>query len=127
MEKDIKRNHPLFVGEVVFDYDMGFFGVIVELNEKSAILDMNGLPKKTDVKRGWCELENKLEFDDELTEEETKWTCEDLNSLYQVAWGVTDKRTENVVCYEHVIMEDEYPYFSPYLDENLFTFEVDER
>lgn len=127
MEEKIKRNHPLFVGEIVFDYDKGYFGVIVELTDKMAVIDMNGTPKKTDVKRGWCELENRTMFDEEITEEETKWTCDDLNSLYQVAWGVIDRRTENIVCYEHVLMDGEYPYFSPYLDENLYNFEVDER
>ena len=28
------------------------------------------------------------------------------------------------VFYEHIDMEDEYPYYSPYLNENLFNFEV---
>lgn len=121
------RNHPLFVGEVVFDNDTEYFGVIVELNDNKAVLDMNGTPKKTDVKRGWCEMENRLMFDEEIEENETKWEVDNLDSLYQIAWGVTDKRTENIVCYEHIEMESEYPYYSPYLNENLFTFEVDER
>ena len=124
---DIKRNHPLFIGEIVFDYDLGFFGVIVELTDTTAVLDMNGIPKKTNVKRGWCEMENKIAFDSEITEEETIWTCDNLVSLYQVAWGIMDKRTENIVCYEHIITENGYPYFSPYLEENLYNFEVEER
>lgn len=122
----VKRNHPLFVGEIVFDYNKGFFGVIVELTDKMAVIDMNGTPKKTNIKRGWCESENRTMFDTELTEEETKWTTEDLDALYQIANGIKDSRTENMVCYEHTEMDDDYPYYSPYLDENLFNFEVEE-
>lgn len=125
------RNHPLRVGEIVFDIDVCFFGVIVELTENKAVLDMNGKTIGLNVKSGWCENENRLMFDEELSEDELKWECDNLDNLYQVAWGVKDKRTENVVCYEHIEMYDdehdiEYPYFSPYLNENLYHFEVDE-
>lgn len=126
MEETIKRNHPLFVGEIVFDCDVMFFGVITELTDNSAVIDMNGKVKGDYVVRGWCEMENKLMLDDELTEEDTKWNCDNLSNLYQIAWGIKDSKTENIVCYEHIKMEDDYPYYSPYLNENLYNFEVEE-
>jgi len=118
------RNHNLRIGEVVFDTDAGFYGVIVELTESSAVLDMNGKIKGVNLPNGWCETENKMMFDEEIEEKDLRWECNDLNTLYQVAWGIKDNRTENIVCYEHIEMEDEYPYYSPYLNENLFNFEV---
>ena len=118
------RNHKLKVGEVVFDIDAGFYGVIVELTENSAVLDMNGKIKGVNLPSGWCEMENKMMYDEEMEENDLHWECDDLNALYQIAWGIKDSRTENIVCYEHIEMEDEYPYYSPYLDENLFNFEV---
>ena len=121
-----ERNHPLFVGEVVFDVDKMFFGVITELTKDKAVLDMNGKPKNSNVTIGWCEKENRIMFDVEITEEETKWECNSLDSLYQIAWGIVDCRTENIVCYEHNEMTNEdYPFYSPYLDENLFNIETE--
>ena len=118
------RNHNLRVGEVVFDTNVNYFGVIVELTDKMAVLDMNGKIHGTNLPNGWCEMENKMMFDEEIEEKDLRWECDDLNSLYQIAWGIKDSRTENIVCYEHNEMDDEYPYYSPYLDENLFNFEV---
>lgn len=118
------RNHNLRIGEVVFDTNVSFYGVIVELTENSAVLDMNGKIKGVNLPNGWCEMENKMMFDEEIEEKDLRWECDDLNVLYQVAWGIKDNRTENIVCYEHIDMEDEYPYYSPYLNENLFNFEV---
>ena len=120
------RNHPLTIGEVVFDLNNNYFGVIVELGENYAKLDMNG--KTTDglnLPWGWCEYENKIMFDYEIKEDELIWETDDLDALYQVAWGVKDNRTENIVCYEHQEFEDNYPYYSPYLEENLYNFEVE--
>ena len=118
------RNHNLKVGEVVFDTNVGFYGVIVELTENSAVLDMNGKIKGVNLPNGWCETENKMMFDEEIEEKDLRWECDDLNALYQIAWGIKDSRTENIVCYEHIATEDGYPYYSPYLEENLFNFEV---
>ena len=119
------RNHNLKVGEIVYDCAYQFFGVIVELTDNKAILDMNGKPTgNPTMPIGWCEMENKLMFDVDFEENECKWECDTLNDLYQIAWGIKDKRSENIVCYEHNI--EEYPYFSPYLYENLYNFEVEE-
>lgn len=122
-----KRNHPLTIGEIVFDIDVMCFGVLVKLKNGVATINMNGIPKdkyNPNLPWGWCEMENKLMFDEEITENELMWTTDNLDNLYQVAWGVKDTRTENLVCYEHNNFEDEYPYYSPYLNENLFNFEV---
>lgn len=124
----MKRNHPLFVGEIVFDVDNGYFGVITELTDNKAVLDMCGKHKGVDnIPHGWCEMENKTMFDEEISEEEMKWETTNLDMLYQIAWGIKDSRTENIVCYEHIDDGElkDYPYFSPYLNENLYGFETE--
>ena len=123
MEKKIERPHSLKTGEVVFDNNKLLFGVIVDLKDGVAKIDMNG--NSDDVPVGWCEYENRLMLDSEIKEDEITWETDDLDALYQIAWGVKDSRTENIVCYEHNYTRDEYPWFSPYLNENLFNFEVD--
>ena len=65
-------------------------------------------------------------FDEEITDEELIWETEELDELYQIAWGVYG-RDDNLVCYEHIEFEDKYPYYSPYLDENLFEIEVEKK
>lgn len=122
------RNHPLTVGEVVFDLNQNYFGVIVELTGDHARIDTNGpatYPKP--IRDGWCEDENRLMMDMDIQKEDLAWETDDLDALYQVAWDVQDSRTGNVVCYEHQEFDDEYPYYSPYLEENLFQFETEER
>lgn len=122
------RNHPLSIGEVVFDLNWNYFGVITELTDGHAKIDMNGhatYPKP--IRDGWCKDENRMNrmmMDVDIREEDRVWETDDLDALYQVAWGVKDARTENIVCYEHVEFEDMFPYYSPYLEENLYEFEV---
>lgn len=127
----INRNHPLTLGEIVFDCDANLFGVITKLNKSKATLSMcasasDSKYTPSNLPIGWCEYENKKMFDSEIKEDELTWQTNDLDMLYQIAWGIKDKRTENLVCYEHIMMDDEYPYYSPYLEENLFNFEVEE-
>ena len=119
----MKRNHPLYVGEVVFDVNKNYFGVITELTDKKVVIDMNGSSK--DVRDGWCEDENRKMFDCEITDNELVWETDDLDSLYQVAWHVKDNRVGEIVCYEHNNISGDYPYYSPYLEENLYNFEVE--
>ena len=118
------RNHPLSVGEVVFDLNWNYYGVIVELTDDHAKIDMDGEANQPFIKRGWCEYQNKLVMDKDVRDEDRVWETDDLDALYQVAWGVKDARTENIVCYEHADFPDLYPYYSPYLEENLYEFEV---
>ena len=118
------RNHPLSVGEVVFDLNQNYFGVITELTDGHAKIDMNGPANQPYIRPGWCEYENRLMMDMDVREEDLVWETNYLDALYQVAWGVKDARTENIVCYEHAEFPDLYPYYSPYLEENLYEFEV---
>ena len=41
-----------------------------------------------------------------------------------MAWGLVDSRNENPICYEHNKTRDNYPYYNPFLDENLFGIET---
>jgi len=118
----IKRNHPLSVGEVVFDCNKECFGIVTELNktEKTAKLAMN-----KDFEHNFdTEKENLLMFDEEIPEEEKEWEAHTI-SLYQVVWDKVDARERNPICYEHICKD--YPFYSPYLDENLFEFETMEK
>lgn len=119
----MKRNHPLTIGEVVFDLNKNYFGVITELTDNKAILDMNGFANG--IADGWCEHENLIMFDCEITEDDIVWETDDLDALYQVAWGIRDNRLGEMVCYEHTDISGDYPYYSPYLEENLYSFEVE--
>ena len=126
------RNHPLTLGEVVFDLNQNYFGVITELgysadgkqHAKISMVAQSTYPN-ANLPIGWCEYENKIMMDCEITENDLEWETDDVDALYQIAWGVKDVRTENIVCYEHQESDDEYPYYSPYWDENLYNFEVE--
>lgn len=120
------RNHPLTIGEVVFDLNKNYFGVITNLENGIATIDMNG--KTLDglnIPCGWCEYENKMMMDCEITEDDLVWTTDDLDALYQMAWGYRDTRNFDLVCYEHQDFDDEYPFYSPYKEENLYNCEVE--
>ena len=118
----MKRKNKLYVGEIVFDYDKFLFGVITAINGGEYKLDMTA---KGTIKPYFdCESENRAEFDCEIADDELQWTSDNADSLYQIAWGIVDSRLGQLVCYEHNHTEDEYPYYSPYLDEKLFKFET---
>lgn len=107
------RNHPLKIGETVYDYNVNYWGVITSLKDGKATLAMNGDTYQENIRM----------FDCEIPEEETEWETNDLDALYQIAPGLV-ARDGNIICYEHYYTRDNYPYFSPYLDENLFSFET---
>lgn len=122
----IKRNHPLTFGEKVFDINTWLIYHITAINEDGTI---NLSMTDADI------AENKKMFDCDITEEEYEYVENDLSAIYQFAKGIVDRREGNPVCYEHdtemgkdsedyVEGELYYPYYSPYLDENLFTFET---
>ena len=52
-------------------------------------------------------------------------TCNN-QEIYQIVPNAVDKRMGSPVCYEchRDEMEDDYPYYSPILQENLFNFEI---
>ena len=114
------RNHPLTVGEVVFDYNKMVFGIITKLDVAAhrAELEMN-----KDFEHDFdCLKENLENFDCEIPEEEQVWGTDDLDALYQMAWGIVESQEEFPLCYEHTDID--YPYFCPYLDENFYKFET---
>ena len=106
------RNHPLFVGEKVYDCEKQYIGTIVSIKGSMVYLEMQGDD----------EQENRLMFDCEITEYELSWHSHAKN-IYQFAKGIVG-RDGNPVCYEHMKTADDYPYYSPYLDENLFSIET---
>lgn len=121
-----QRNHPLKVGEIVYDNDYNLFAVIVELDDNHAVLDMTAVPADGKYS-GWCEQENRKYFDSEIPESEMRWEQKDLKQLYQIAWDIVDSQEGNVVCYEHNDIGEGYPYFSPYRYENLYNFETEKK
>lgn len=114
MIRDMKRNHELYVGEKVFDCNEMLIMHVTAINEDGTVeLEMLGDD----------EQENRLMFDCELEEGDYKWTTDEPDMIYQFAKGLVD-REGNPVCYEHNDTEDGYSYYAPYLNENLFSFEV---
>lgn len=114
------RNHPLTIGEVVFDLNAWKFGIITKLTDKKAVLEQG-----VDIKHNFdCNNENTYMFDEENENDAFAWETDDLNALYQIAWGVKDNRWDCPVLFEHTDTRDNYPYYSPYFDENLFSIET---
>ena len=106
----INRHHPLYVGEKVYDNNEELICEVVEINGK-----------KIKVSQEKYVEENKKMFDIDCEDDAMEWETED-DAVYQFADGVTDAREGKPVCYEHTSID--YPFFSPYLYENLYTFEV---
>lgn len=108
------RNHELFVGEVVFDYDMYLIGEITKIEDGKVWINQG---KFTDFNRH-C-------FDVEAEENPDMWVAKE-ESVYQIVKGKVDSREWGFICYEHNKTQDEYLYYSPILDENLFEFETED-
>lgn len=108
------RVKPLAVGDTVFDCKVHLFAVITNIDKFGSVhLDQS----KT--------LEhNKQHFDYDPELENATWIVSDPNCLYQLVPGRVDHRKGMPICYEHNSTQDNYPYYSPYLDENLFLFET---
>ena len=123
----IKRNHPLTIGEKVYDLNTMYIYHITAIDTDRDIVRLS----MTD----YDIAENLKMFDCELTEEDYEFVEDDPCAVYQFAKGIVDRRSGNPVCFEHdteigrgnedyVEGELYYPYYSPYLEENLFTFET---
>ena len=108
------RIKPLAVGDTVFDCEMHLFAVITNIDKFGSVhLDQS----KT--------LEhNKQHFDYDPELENATWIVNDPSCLYQLVPGRVDHREGMPICYEHNKTHGNYPYYSPYLDENLFLFET---
>ena len=107
----VNRHHPLYVGEKVYDNNKGLICEVVEINGK-----------KVKVSRENFVEENKKMFGPDCEEDAMEWETED-DAVYQFVNGVTDAREGNPVCYEHTSID--YPFYSPFLCENLYAFEVE--
>ena len=107
----VNRHHPLYVGEKVFDNNEQLICEIVEINGE-----------KVKVSQEKYIEENKKMFDLGREDDAMEWETDD-DAIYQFADGVTDTREGNPVCYEHT--SSDYPFYSPYLYDNLYAFEVE--
>ena len=107
----VNRHHPLYVGEKVFDNTEQLICEVIEINGE-----------KVKVSQEKYIEENKKMFDLDCEDDTMEWETDD-DAIYQFADGVTDTREGNPVCYEHT--SSDYPFYSPYLYENLYTFEVE--
>lgn len=108
-----KRNHPLQIGEKVYDLNTQYIYHIIGINGDVILLTMT----QSDIE------ENLKMFDCEITEEEYDYIADNPADIYQFVPNLV-ARDGNDICYEHNYTEDDYPYYSPYLNENLFTFET---
>ena len=106
----VNRHHPLYVGEKVFDDTEQLICEVIEINGE-----------KVKVSQEKYIEENKKMFDLGREDDAMEWEADD-DAIYQFADGVTD-REGNPVCYEHT--SSDYPFYSPYLYENLYAFEVE--
>lgn len=108
------RNHELFIGEVVFDYDMYLIGEITKIENGKVWINQG---KFTDF--------NKHCFDNDAETDADVWIAKE-ESVYQIVKDRVDSREWGFICYEHNKTQDDYPYYSPILDENLFEIETEE-
>lgn len=106
----INRHHELYVGEKVYDNDTTLVCEVVKIDGDKVLVSQQKYIEH-----------NKIHFDLDCDQDPMAWVA-DADSLYQFAEGVTDNREGQDVCYEHTSID--YPFFSPYLYENLYTFEV---
>lgn len=106
----VNRHHELYVGEKVYDNDAELVCEVVKIDGNKVLVSQEKYVEH-----------NKLHFDLDCDQEPMEWVA-DAENLYQFADGVTDAREGQDVCYEHTSMD--YPFFSPYLYENLYAFEV---
>lgn len=121
----IKRDHELQFGELVYDCDTQYLYHITGFNPDGTI---NLAMTDGDIR------ENLLMFDCEITPDEYEYITGNPDALYQFVPELVG-RDGNRICYEHDTEvgwdgekhekgESYYPYYSPYLNENLFTFET---
>ena len=109
-----RRVKPLAIGDTVFDCEVHLFAEIVNIDKFGFVhLDQS----KT------LEL-NKRHFDYDAELYNATWVVSDTDCLYQLVPGRVDHREGLPICYEHNTTMDNYPYYSPFLDENLFYIET---
>lgn len=113
--KDITKSRRYFhIGEIVFncnncELDNMDFGRILLINgkEEDALVDEDSIVTLA-MKHNDYEGENEC-YGDNIYKLCKKWTYE----------------TGEPVCFEHIDMEDKYPFYVPRADENYFRIELD--
>lgn len=106
--------HRVKIGEKVFDYCKEYVCEVVKFLDNGMVL----------VNKGKFSEHNRNQFDLDEAKDEDEWEVEE-GYLYQFADGMIDVREGMPVCIEHMPdTKNNYPYYSPYLQENLFSFEV---
>lgn len=110
----VNRHHPLYVGEKVYDDNEGLICEVVEIKGKKVKVSQE---KYIEENKKMSHIEREYEEDFPM-----EWESDD-DAIYQFVDGVTDAREGNPVCYEHTSIG--YPFYSPYLYENLYAFEVE--
>ena len=109
-----RRVKPLAIGDTVFDCEKHLFAVITDIDKFGFVhLDQNST----------LEL-NQRHFDCDAELDGATWVVCDTDCLYQLVPGRVDRREGMPICYEHNTTMDNYPYYSPFLDENLFYIET---
>lgn len=107
-----KRHHPLFVGEIVYDSSMNIIGEIKKLKDGKVWLDQSGFKEY-----------NEKCFKECYGHDFNNWVTTE-NTVYQIVNNRVDCRTLGLICYEH--NDEDYPYYSPSLGENLYDIETQE-
>lgn len=110
----VKRN--FVVGELAFDGKKHLFGEVIETTDDKVVLGNIGMAFINNI--------HLLHDTEDDCNPNAKWECE-IADTYKVAISCWDTRQHEPVCYEHSPELTEYPYYSPFLDENLYGFEVD--
>ncbi len=111
------RHHPLTIGERVFDVEEMRAGFITEIEPGGDKYDQDLIHLRADDEFNKRYMDQDTEMDSET------WQTKESN-VYQFVPGKVD-RAGYPVCFEHNKTRDNYPYYSPVLDENQFSFEVE--
>lgn len=109
------RVKPLAVGDKVFDRSKHLVAVITQILPNGVVV----LSQKDTLKY------NRLFFDPIPETNGYAWKVLFPTDIYQFVPDRVDSREKMPVCYEHINTQDNYPYYSPYLNENLFLCETE--
>ena len=99
----MKHNHPFTIGERVWDDNTCQWATVSMFGCGSEEEGTNFLVLKNDNGELWEAL---------------------YADVYQIAPGLRTACSGDVVCYEHNETRDEYTYYCPELQENMFGFEL---
>lgn len=112
-----KHIRDIKVGDRVFDCNEMRAGIVMEIR----LDDKDRLIYKLRADDAW----NKTYMDLDTEEDKAIWETEHEDNVYEFCKDRVDSRNGYPVCYEHIQMEGDYPYYCPVLDENLYGFETD--